>query len=245
MVDAFAVAPPNAPKGERNAVKTKTRILLVDSHPLIRDGLALRIKRQSDLDVCGEAAGIADALRKITACRPDLVILELALRDGSGLDLIERIRRLYPAVGILVLSMQDESLYAPRALAVGAMGYVGKHEVAETVVDAVRCVLHGDVWVSDLMKKQMVNQLSQRTPQSSFANIADLSNRALEVYRLVGEGLDTRQVAGRLHVSVKTVESYYERIKIHLGVETLRDLTRHAILWKARPQSELDTVRFD
>jgi DNA-binding NarL/FixJ family response regulator len=233
------------PEGEGRVVKAKTRVFLVDSHPLIRDGLRMRIHSQSDLEVCGEAGCAADAVSKIAACRPDLVTLELVFRDSNGLDLIEQIRRRFPAVRLLVVSMQDESLYAPRALAAGAAGYVGKHESSNTVVDAIRCVLHGDVFLSEPMKMVALSQWSQRAPHLSVGRLEGLSNRSLEVYRLLGEGLDTRQIAGQLHVSIKTVESYYERIKIHLRVDSLRDLTRHALLWRERPQSERDTVRLD
>ncbi len=219
-------------------MKAKRQVLLVDDHPLIREGLAHRIHRQPDLEVCGGAATADEALGMIAASQPDLVVVDLVLKDGNGLDLIHDIRRRWPDLAIVVLSMQDENLYAPRALAAGARGYVKKGEAAETIVDAIRCVLDGNVWLSEAMKMRVLSDLGDGGPKPRRPPIEALSNRELEVYRLLGEGLETRQIASRLHLSFKTVESYYDRIKIRLKIESFRDLVRHATLFSGRPVTE-------
>jgi len=208
----------------------RCRIFIVDDHPLIRAGLSEEIDRQPDLEVCGLAASRASALHDIGTCHPDLAVIDLLLPDGSGLDLIEDIGHRFPGVRTLVLSMLDERSYAPRALAAGAKGYVGKESVAENILAAIRCVLRGNVWLSEAMRQRTVNNLARGGTPPSGLQTDLLSNRELEVYRLLGEGLRTKQIAHRMHLSIKTVATYYERIKVRLKLETFHDLERHAIL---------------
>jgi len=209
----------------------KTKILLVDDHPVVRDGLAMRIERQPDLTICGQADGYRSALAQIEACRPDLVVVDLLLRDGSGLQLIRDIRSRHPRLPVLVLSMQDERLYARRALRAGARGYLMKGEATEQVVDAIRQILAGHVYLSPAMRVCLLDSLALDGSSEPESPVERLSDRELEVFRLLGEGLRTRQIAARLHLSIKTVETYCERIKGALRVSSHPELIREAVLW--------------
>jgi DNA-binding NarL/FixJ family response regulator len=209
----------------------KTNILLVDDHPVVRDGLAMRIQRQPDWEVCGESNGCRDALAQILACRPDLVVLDLVLPDGNGLQLIRDIRARYPRVAVLVLSMHDERIYARRALQAGARGYLMKQEATEQVVEAIRQVLDGHVYVSPAMRLRLVDTLADRGSPAADSPADRLTDRELEVFRLLGEGHRTRAIAAALHVSIKTVETYCERIKTRLNLSSYPELIREAALW--------------
>jgi len=212
-------------------MKTKTSVLIVDDHPVVREGLALRINRQPDLEVCGEAESPAEALRQIAACKPDLAIVDLLLKDGSGLELIRDIHTRHPRLPVLALSIQDERLYARRALQAGAKGYIMKQEATDKVVEAIRHVLSGHVYLSDPMRLRLLDSLAGSDSMSFLSPIEQLSDRELEVFRLLGEGLGTRQIAERLHLSVKTVETYCDRIKVRLNLASRSELVRDAVLW--------------
>jgi DNA-binding NarL/FixJ family response regulator len=215
----------------KNAVgplASKYRIFLVDDHPIVRQGLTLFINREPDLTVCGEADGAASALQAIRNSAPDFVILDISLDGPDGLELLKTLRAKYPALPVLILSMHDESIYAERALRAGANGYIMKQEATERVLGAIRQVLRGEVYVSDDLNKRMLQQfvhgsISPRDP------VATLSDRELEVYRLIGAGHGTRQIADELHVSTKTVESYQAHIKEKLSLRNARELVQHAI----------------
>jgi DNA-binding NarL/FixJ family response regulator len=219
-------------------MKGKARILIVDDHPTVREGLALRIDRQPDLGVCGEAASRTEALRMIEASRPDVVVVDLVLEDSSGLDLIRDIKGRHPGLPVLALSAKDECLYARRAIQAGARGYIMKREATEGVIEALRQVLAGHVYLSEQMKVRLLDGLAEGEPQAFLLPIEQLSDRELEVFRLLGEGLRTRQIAERLHLSVKTIETYYERIKLGLRLSTLNELMRHAVLWASESQRD-------
>jgi DNA-binding NarL/FixJ family response regulator len=202
----------------------------VDDHPIVRQGLALFIEREPDLMVCGEAEDATSALQAIREAAPDFVILDISLNGPDGLELLKTLRVRYPNLPALILSMHDESVYAERALRAGANGYIMKQEAADKVITAIRHILGGDVYLSDRLTKQMLQQfvngsISPRDP------LAKLSDRELEVFRLIGAGHGTRQIADELHVSTKTVESYQAHIKEKLALRNARELVQYAVEW--------------
>lgn len=206
------------------------RLMLVDDHPIVRRGLRQLAEDEDDLTICGEIGDAHEAVRRIGDARPDLVILDLSLRNGHGLDLIEKIRGLDKEVKILVLSMHDDLLYAERALRCGASGYVNKQEPPERLVEAVREVLRGQICVSDevadvLLRRLSAGQTLQEDP------IASLTNRELEVFELIGQGMSVKQIAARLDISVKTVEAHRDRIKAKLNVGNSLEVSRRAMQW--------------
>ncbi|MCI0362491.1 MAG: response regulator transcription factor [Phycisphaerales bacterium] len=217
--------------------KTKTRaartqVLIVDDHPAVREGLALRIARQPDLEVCGEAADVAEALRALAANKPDVVVIDIALKAGNGIDLIKRIKSRDESVRMLVCSMYGENLYAERALRAGALGYITKEEATDQIIQAIRHVRDGKVYLS----KQMTDRMLQRAVSNTETSLArpaveDLSDRELEVFRLVGHGLDVRGIGENMHVSPKTVETYIARIRKKLNLESGRALIQQAVQW--------------
>jgi DNA-binding NarL/FixJ family response regulator len=213
-----------------NPPAPKCKVFLVDDHPIVRQGLALFIEREPDLMVCGEAEDATSALQAIRDAAPDFVILDISLNGPDGLELLKTLRVRYPNLPALVLSMHDESVYAERALRAGANGYIMKQEAADKVITAIRHILGGDVYLSDNLTKRMLQQfvngsISPRDP------LAKLSDRELEVFRLIGAGHGTRQIADELHVSTKTVESYQAHIKEKLALRNARELVQHAVEW--------------
>lgn len=207
------------------------RILVVDDHPLMRNGVRELLQRQEGLEVCGEADSVADALAGLESSNPDLVIVDISLRDGSGLDLVEKIRDRDPSVATLAWSMHDEGLFAERALRAGAMGYVSKAASAGEMLQATRDVLSGKVAVSPAVAQRLLRTVGHGGSRSREGGVASLSNRELTVFELIGNGLTTRQIADRLQLSVKTIDSHRENIKAKLGLESSIELVRHAVLW--------------
>jgi len=217
-------------KTRSNPLAPRCKVFLVDDHPILRQGLALFIDREPDLMVCGQADDAASALQAIREATPDFVVLDISLDGPDGLELLKTLRVRYPNLPVLVLSMHDESAYAERALRAGANGYIMKQEATERVLTAIRQILSGDVYLSDRSTKRMLQQfvngsISPRDP------LAKLSDRELEVYRLIGTGHGTRQIADELHVSTKTVESYQAHIKEKLALRNARELVQHAVEW--------------
>ena len=217
---------------ERIEAKTKKKVLVVDDHPLIRQGLAMLINQQQDLEVCGEAEDAHAALRKLTETQPDILILDISLKGPDGLELLKTIRSTYPDLPVLVLSMHDENIYAERVLRCRANGYIMKQEATEKVLVALRRILDGEVYLSDIMSKKMLQQYIDGAPPMLQSRIATLSDRELEVFCRIGEGRGTREIAEDLHLSIKTVETYQAHIKGKLGLRTGRELIQHAIQWK-------------
>jgi DNA-binding NarL/FixJ family response regulator len=215
----------------QKTTSTKARILLVDDHALMRRGLADLIGDQPDLEVCGEAADTAEGMMRVGSLRPDLVIVDLSLKTGHGLDLIRQLRARDEDCKVLVLSMHDEKLFAERALRAGAMGYVNKEEAPGKVIEAIRQVLSGKVSLSPAMTERLL----QRATGSGDSNVHMpselLSDRELTVFQMIGQGLPTREIAARLHLSIKTVETYREHIKAKLGLTNSAELSRHAAQW--------------
>ena len=214
------------------AVGTKHRVFVVDDHPIIRQGLALLIDQEPDLEVCGEAEEAETALAAIAAARPDVLLLDISLPGPDGIDLLKAIRATDTELPVLVLSMHDESIYAERALRAGANGYIMKQEATENVLVALRRILRREVYVSDRIASSMLRQITTGGGKAARTPIERLSDRELEVFRLIGEGHGTRQIADELHLSVKTVESYQAHIKEKLGLQSSRDLVQRAIEWR-------------
>jgi DNA-binding NarL/FixJ family response regulator len=210
---------------------TKRRILVVDDHPIVRQGLALMINREPDLVVCAEAEEAMGAMHALSSARPDALIVDISLNGPDGLDLLKNIRTTHPTLPVLILSMHDESIYAERALRAGANGYIMKQEATENVLVAVRRILNGEIYVSTRIANQMLKHYITGARTLRNSSIADLSDRELEVFRLIGEGHGTRQIAEELHISVKTVESYQAHIKEKLSLRSSRELMQHAIQW--------------
>jgi len=207
-----------------------SRILIVDDHPVARAGLRSIIADEPDLSVCGEVGSIRDALEVVRTAAPDLVLVDISLQDGSGIDLIKRLKVHNPELKMLVCSMHEESLFAERAINAGARGYVNKHQVTEQVLEAIRQVLAGRIYLSEKMVERVINGFAKRK-EGGASSIEDLSDRELEVFGLIGQGMSTSKIAERLHLSVKTVESHREKIKRKLGLATSGELVRHAVQW--------------
>jgi DNA-binding NarL/FixJ family response regulator len=209
----------------------KLRVLLVDDHPIVRQGLALLIDREADLTVCGEADGAHTAFHAIEALKPDIVVLDISLSGPDGLDVLKEIRMKTAALPVLILSMHDESIYAERALRAGANGYIMKQEATEKVLVAIRRILQGEVYLSDRLTNTMLQQFVRGATPSKTSPLVNLTDRELEVFRLIGEGHGTRRIADELHLSVKTIESYQAHIKEKLALRNARELVQHAIEW--------------
>ena len=210
--------------------------MVVDDHPIVRQGLALLINREADLVVCGEAEEAMGALHVLSSAHPDVLIVDISLNGPDGLDLLKSIRGTHPTLPVLILSMHDESLYAERALRAGANGYIMKQEATERVLVALRRILNGEIYVSDRIANKLLKHFitGSGAVQSS---IADLSDRELEVFRLIGKGHGTRQIAEELHISIKTVESYQAHIKEKLSLRSARELIQHAMQWNMNEQA--------
>jgi DNA-binding NarL/FixJ family response regulator len=207
-------------------------VLIVDDHPIVRKGLAQLISHEPDMNVCGDAEDVEQALAAVVRLHPDIVIVDLTLKKLSGLDLIRQLQNLQPDLATLVLSMHDESLYAERALRAGARGYIMKQEGTDKLVTAIRTVLAGDIYVSERMAARMLGKLVGGRSSEAPGSVMDrLSDRELEVFELLGRGLSTRQVAERLNVSVKTIESHREHIKQKLQLRNANELIQHATQW--------------
>jgi DNA-binding NarL/FixJ family response regulator len=210
----------------------KRTVFVVDDHPLLRQGLALLINQQRDLEVCGEAEEAQAAMQALSQKRPDIMIVDISLNGPDGLDLLKNIRASYPDLPILILSMHDEAIYAERALRARANGYIMKQEATEKVLIAVRRILGGEVYLSDRMANKMLQQYIGGSPAALHSRISTLSDRELEVFCLIGEGRGTREIAEELHLSIKTVETYQAHIKEKLRLHSGRELIQHAIQWK-------------
>ena len=204
-------------------------ILIIDDHPLVRAGFAQLIGDTPDLNVCGEAGDMASALQLLNSITPDLAIIDLSLAGGSGLDLTEHIKARNSGILMLVASMHDESLYAERVLAAGARGYINKQEAQEKIIQAIRQVLKGKVYLSELMTERILNNMVSHHDDKH--GIGALSNRELQVFEMIGQGLAPGKMAKQLNLSVKTIETHQAHIKKKLGVTSTHKLTHRAIRW--------------
>jgi len=220
------------PIPEETAQRLKKKVLVVDDHPLLRQGLGLLINQQSDMHVCGEAEEAHAAMLAIAEKKPDIIILDISLKGPDGLELLKSIRAVYPDLPVLLLSMHDEAIYAERALRARANGYIMKQEATEKVLLALRRIFNGEVYLSDRMSKKMLQQYIDGAPPLLESRIAALSDRELEVFRRIGDGRATREIADELHLSIKTVETYQAHIKDKLSLRSGRELIQHAVQWK-------------
>ena len=212
-------------------VVDKSRIFIVDDHPLVREGLTNLINGQDDLIICGEAKDSAQALDGIMKARPDVALIDISLENESGLELVKQLRSQCPNVALIVLSMHDETLYAERVLRAGARGYVMKHETSKSVLASIRRVLEGGVYVSERILSRMVRRVSSARGPVASSPVERLSDRELEIFRLLGQGRTTSQIAEDLNLSLKTVQAYCARAKEKFGVTSLTELLRAAFRW--------------
>jgi DNA-binding NarL/FixJ family response regulator len=213
---------------EGNKTK-KSKVFIVDDHCILREGLSHLINSEEDLMVCGEADNVTDALQAIKDAKPDAVIVDISLGDGSGIRLTENLIYSNPGLLVLVLSMHDESEYAERCLKSGARGYIMKQESSRQLLAALRKVLNGEIYVSEKLNVTLLNKFVNNRFESFDSSTKPLSNRELEVYQLLGQGLKKHKIAERLNLSVKTVETYIEHIKIKLQLKGTHDVLMHAV----------------
>lgn len=209
----------------------KVRILLVDDHPIVRQGIGLLVAQEPDMLVCGEADSAAGALEAIERCRPDVAVVDLTLKESLGLELLKDIRIRFPKLLALVYSMRDEAFYAERVLRAGARGYVTKEEGGRAVIEGIRAILSGRIHLSEKMASKLIGRFVQGDAKLPRDSVASLTDRELEVFELIGQGLPTREIAERLHLSAKTVDSHREHIKEKLQIDSATDLLKHAIEW--------------
>jgi len=208
-----------------------TRILLVDDHSIVRQGMRMLISQEPDLVVCGEAASAHEALKAVERTQPNVAVVDLSLKDSSGMALIKDLKIRHPKVLVLVVSMRDESFYAERVLRAGAKGYISKEEGTEKLVEGIRAVLTGKVYVSESLAARLLSKYVGGGSAGSESPVQRLSDRELEVFEWIGQGLTTREIAEKLHLSVKTIESHREHIKEKLGLDNATELLKHAIEW--------------
>ncbi len=211
--------------------KAKRRILIVDDHPMMRQGLAQLINNEPDLTVCCEAETAHQALDAIHRILPDLVLADITLPDKSGLELIKDVQAMHPGLAVLVISMHDESLYAERVLRAGGRGYIMKQEGGKKLMEAIRQVLNGKIYLSDKMSDKILEIFSGRRSDTGRSPVENLTDREFEVFQLVGQGKGTRQIAEKLHLSVKTVEVHRMNIKAKLKLQSASELIRFAVRW--------------
>lgn len=205
------------------------RVLIVDDHPIVRVGYAELINHQDDLQVCGEAADAGEALRKVQSTNPDLIVVDITLKGSNGLDLIRQIRMLRPDAKMLIVSAHDESLFAERGLRAGAMGYVNKEEATDRLIEAIRRVLRGEIYLSGIAASRVMQRTIGTRGNIHQSPIETLSDRELEVFQLIGRGYTTRTIAESIGISPKTVENYRENIKKKLDLRNSAELVRHAV----------------
>ena len=213
------------------ATVKKTRVLLVDDHPTMREGLIRVIEREADLTVCSQADGFHQALEMIESSKPDIAVVDLSLAGQNGIELIKDIKARYPLLPVLVHSMHDESVYAERSLRAGAKGYISKREPPQKLLQAIREVLQGEVYLSEPMTKQILHAVGADRPGKNTSPLRELSDREFEVFELTGQGLGTKQIADTLHLSEKTIQAHRDHIRQKLDLPDGRGLTRFAIRW--------------
>ena len=209
----------------------KTRVLIVDDHPLLRKGVSQLIDQEKDMAVVGEAEDAHKAITAIESTKPDVALVDISLNGASGIELLKNIKVRFPKLRMLVLSMHDESVYAYRALRAGVSGYIMKQEGTEKVLTAVRKVAHGEIYLSERLGNRMLHTLVNGHTSTASSPVEELSDRELEVFNLIGQGHGTRPIAEKLHLSVKTIESHRAHIKEKLNLQNATELVHHAIQW--------------
>jgi len=215
----------------RKKSPAKKRVLLVDDHPMMREGLAQLFGNQHDLEVCGEAGDANEALEKIASLKPDLVLTDITLPGKNGLELIKDIQAMHPGVLVLVISMHDETLYVERVLRAGGRGYIMKQEGGKKIAEATRQVLGGQIYVSEKMSAKILEIFSGHGANVATSPVEKLTDREFEVFRLIGQGIETKQMADKLHLSTKTIEVHRANIKAKLKLTSMAELIRYAVRW--------------
>ena len=218
-------------KKQNKTTENKTGILIVDDHPVVRDGLATIINHEKDLNVCGEAEDAYQAMKAIAELKPDVVVADISLKNSDGIELTKNIKAAYPKLSVIVLSVHDESVYAERAILAGAKAYLMKDAVSENIVKAIRTVLNGEIFVSDKILKKFLHKIAGDKTGTGKTQIDNLSDREFEIFRLIGEGLKASLIAKQLHLSIKTIETYRTRIKEKLGLVNASELLQYSIRW--------------
>ncbi len=218
------------------APAVRRKVLIVDDHPITRQGIRLLIDQQPDFVVCGEADNGAAAIELAAKLKPDLAIVDITLRTANGIEVTKNLRAHSPSLLILIVSMHDEELFAERALRAGAKGYLMKHEASDQIVNALRRIVGGEIFVSERVQAKMLSRIINSRTGEVVSPVDSLSDREMEVFQLLGNGYSTRQIAERLNLSVKTIDSYREHLKLKLNLESGAELIRYAIQWvKAQP----------
>jgi len=218
-------------EAQSTPVSNKLKVLLVDDHPITRQGMKALVNQQPNLEVCGEADNAAFAIELVGRLQPDLAIVDIALKTTNGIELTKNIKVHAPNLPVLIVSMHDEGLYAERALRAGAMGYLMKQEASEKIIAAIQRLLQGEIYLSDKIKEKMLHRFVNKKGEGMVFSIDTLSDREMEVFQLIGNGYSTRQIAQKLNLSSKTIDSYREHLKLKLNLESGAELVRHAIQW--------------
>ena len=210
----------------------KNKILVVEDHPIFRLGISELINQEEDLAVCGDAEDVHQALTEIDRLDPDLLVVDISLKHSDGIELVKEVTKSQKRLPVLILSMHDQFLYAERALHAGARGYIMKQEAMENVVTAIRQVLAGKIYLNEKVKDQILFNLADRPAGNNRSPLDRLTDRELEVFRMIGKGFSTREIASKLHLSIKTIGTYRERIKEKLNLKHANELVRHAVHWE-------------
>jgi DNA-binding NarL/FixJ family response regulator len=216
---------------KKPAAAAKKKVLIVDDHPMMREGLAQLLDHEPDLCACCQADNATQAMASVAKTRPDLALVDISLPDKSGLELIKDLHSMHPGVPILVVSMHDETLYAERVLRAGGRGYIMKQEGGKKLMQAIRQVLNGQIYVSEKMSAKILELFSGHRAATTNSPIEKLSDREFEVFQLIGQGQGTREIAQHLHLSVKTVEVHRANMKQKMQLKTGAELVRFAIRW--------------
>jgi len=225
-------------KKQDKSKEKKTQVFIVDDHPVIRDGLAVIINHEQDMNVCGEAEDAHQALKAVTELKPDIVVADISLKNSDGLELTKNIKARYPRLPVIIFSVHDESIYAERALLAGAQAYLMKDAVSENIVKAIRAVLKGEIFVSDAISNKFLHRIAGDKAGKTKTPMESLSDRELEIFRLIGEGYKASQIAKQLYLSVKTVETYRARIKEKLNLSSAGKLLQYSIKWARNQDRE-------
>ncbi len=207
------------------------KILIVEDHPIFRMGMCELIDQEKDLVVCGSAEDVPTARDLIKSEKPELVILDLSLKNSNGMELLKELNKYHKEIFVLVLSMHEESLHAERCLLAGAKGYVMKHEAIESVIKAIRKIFAGKKYISQRIMESLLNKMGDQPSQGQGSSVQNLTDRELEIFQLIGKGFSSGQIASQLNLSVKTIGAHRERIKGRLGLKTSGEMVRYAVLW--------------
>jgi DNA-binding NarL/FixJ family response regulator len=217
--------------GRRTGSSDRVRVVIVDDHPAIRDALGSTINSKMDLELCAQASSADEAFRHIEKLQPDVAVIDISLEDAHGLDLVQNVRTQFPKVQVVVFSMYDENVYAERAIRAGASAYLMKSESTQSVVDAIRSVARGEVYLSRTMASRILSKVATRRSSGPNFAIDELTDREMAVFQMLGEGYSVEEITERLHLSRKTVETYRRRAKEKLGFETVAELLQYAVQW--------------